>query len=166
VRDRTQETQPASEELAVEVVSVDVLTLAVLVATSLFLVGMIWTIQVVHYPLFAEVGDGAFVAYEAAHTRRMGRLLAVPWGVQGVASAVLLLRVPDGVPVAAVWVAAVLVAVPVLVTIVSSVPAHRVLGDGFDRDAHARLVRTNWLRTAAWSAHGVLALWMLVAAGA
>ena len=30
-----------------------------------------------------------------------------------------------------------------------------------ERSALDRLVRTNWIRTAAWSGHGALALWML-----
>ena len=38
-------------------------------AATWFLVGLIWIIQVVHYPLFARVGEDGFVAYEAAHTR-------------------------------------------------------------------------------------------------
>ena len=54
------------------------------VASSLFMVGMIWTIQVVHYPLFALVGTDQFTAYEAAHSSRITALIAVPWAVQGV----------------------------------------------------------------------------------
>ena len=33
-----------------------------------------------------------------------------------------------------------------------------MLGGGFDKHAHALLVRTNWIRTAGWSLRGLLVL--------
>ena len=131
------------------------------VASTLFLVGMIWTIQVVHYPLFALVGTEQFPAYEAAHSTRITLVIALPWAVQGVTTLLLLLAPPDGLPRPLIWSAAVLAAVPVVVTVLASVPAHTVLGSGFDAAAHVRLVGTNWLRTAAWTAHGGVAVAML-----
>ena len=44
--------------------------LAHLVST-LVMVGVIWTVQVVHYPLFAGVGADGWSAYEAAHQSRI-----------------------------------------------------------------------------------------------
>ncbi len=126
-------------------------------ASTLFMVGMIWTIQVVHYPLFASVGLDEFPAYEAAHSARITWVILIPWAVQGLTTLALLVAPPDGVPRWLPWAGAVLAAIPVLVTIVASVPAHSVLTNGFDADAHARLVNTNWLRTLAWSGHGVVA---------
>ena len=38
---------------------------------------------------------------------------------------------------------------------------HQRLLAGFDADVHARLVGTNWLRTFAWTARGVVALAMI-----
>jgi hypothetical protein len=129
---------------------------------TLVLVGIIWTIQVVHYPLFAAVGADGFAAYEAAHSTRITALIAVPWAVQGATTLALLLSPPAGVPRWLVLLAAMLAAVPVLVTMTMSVPAHQALAAGFDATAHARLVGTNWLRTLAWSAHGVVATVLLV----
>jgi hypothetical protein len=129
---------------------------------TLVLVGVIWTIQVVHYPLFAAVGADGFVAYEAAHSTRITALIALPWAVQGLTTIILLVAPPAGVPRWLVWLAAVLAALPVLVTVTMSVPAHQQLAGGFDVAAHARLVTTNWLRTVAWSAHGVVATVLLV----
>ena len=39
-------------------------------AATLYMTGLIWFVQVVHYPLMARVGGGGFAAYEAAHTNR------------------------------------------------------------------------------------------------
>ena len=40
------------------------------------------------------------------------------------------------------------------------VTAHDRLGRGWDPRVHARLVRTSWIRTAAWTARAALALAM------
>jgi hypothetical protein len=131
-------------------------------ASTLFLTGLIWLVQVVHYPLFAHVGQDSFVAYEAAHSQRITWLIAVPWAVQGLTTLALLVVPPPAAPPWLVWLAAGLAAVPVVVTIAVSVPAHQALGTGFDAAAHARLVGTNWLRTGAWTAHSVVAMAIVI----
>ena len=133
------------------------------VLATVFLAGMIWTIQVVHYPLFALVGADGFPAYEAAHSARITAVVGLPWAVQGLTTLALLVAPPASLPRWMVWTAAVLAAVPVAVTLLASVPAHTVLGAGFDATAHTRLVTTNWIRTLAWTAHGALGVAMLLA---
>ena len=55
-------------------------------------------------------------------------------------------------------------AVPVLVTLTVSVPAHARLARGFDPVVHRRLVRTHALRTLGWTLHGLVALALLATA--
>jgi len=144
--------------------SASVLVTTHLVST-LFMVGMIWTVQLVHYPLMALVGREHFASYEAAHAPRMAAVVMVPWTVQGITVAGLLLAVPAGVAPALVWGAALTALVPVIVTVTASVPAHRRLAGGFDARTHRRLVTSNWLRTAGWTGHGVIAVAIAVTAG-
>ena len=49
-------------------------------ATTLFMVGVIWFVQIVHYPLFQRVGKDGFGAYERQNTRKTGYVLALPIG--------------------------------------------------------------------------------------
>jgi len=133
-------------------------------AAALVLVGIIWTVQLVHYPLMALVGVDRFAAYERAHAPRMATVVMMPWTLQGATTGLLLIAPPAGVPSALLWGTAVSAAIPVVVTVGASVPAHRRLAAGFDADAHRRLVVTNWIRTASWTAHGVLAVSILVTA--
>ena len=144
-------------------VTTAVLVLGHLIST-LVLVGIIWTVQVVHYPLMALVGEERFVAYEAAHSPRMAAVVMIPWTVQGLTTLGLLVARPAGVPAALVVIAAIAAAVPVIATVLASVPAHVALGSGFDAAVHRRLVRTNWIRTIAWTAHAPVAVAILVAA--
>jgi len=77
----------------------------------------------------------------------------------------LLVAPPAGVRATLILATAVAALVPVLVTVLASISAHTRLAAGFDAHVHARLVRTNWIRTLAWTAHAVLAIAVLITAG-
>ncbi|MEC8321163.1 MAG: hypothetical protein VX012_07125 [Planctomycetota bacterium] len=137
-------------------------------AVTWFLAGLIWTIQVVHYPLFAAVGEDRFVAYETSHARLI-TLVVGPAMLLEVALAGLFLTIrPAAVPAWVAWVGAGLVGIIWLSTALIQVPAHGRLADGFDASTHALLVGSNWIRTLAWSARALLLAWAawLVIAGA
>lgn len=122
------------------------------------MVGLIWFVQVVHYPLLARVGRGGFAGYEASHVRRTTWVVAPPMLVEAVLAVVLAVRPPVGVPKVAAWVAFGLLGIIWLSTAFLQVPMHRRLAAGFDDDAHRRLVSLNWIRTTAWSVRGLLVL--------
>jgi uncharacterized membrane protein len=133
-------------------------------AATLFMVGLIWFVQVVHYPLFAAVGRDGFVAYHAAHSRLTTFVVGVPMLVEAATAALLLVARPAAVPVAAAWAGLALVGVIWLSTAALQVPQHGVLAAGLDPAAVRALVLGNWLRTAAWTARGALVLWLLARA--
>jgi hypothetical protein len=126
-------------------------------AATLFMVGLIWFVQIVHYPLAAEVGNAAFAGYQHQHARRTGWVVAMPMLAE-VGTTVALVWYLGG---ALAWAGLVLLAVVWMSTGVWQVPAHRALERGFDAAIHRRLLRTNWVRTAAWSARGLVALALL-----
>lgn len=131
-----------------------------LIAT-LYLTGLIWFVQVVHYPLFARVGVDGFAAYEAAHTRRTTIAVIGAMLVElGTAIGLVWMR-PALISAAEAWTGLGLVGVIWASTFFLQVPAHTRLGQGFDADTATRLVRTNWIRTVAWTLRaGLCALWM------
>lgn len=130
-------------------------------AATLVMVGVIWIVQIVHYPLFGNVGAEGFAVYETEHSRRITFVVA-PLMLAELATAVLLVwSRPAGVTALQAWIGVALVAVVWASTFFVQVPLHGKLGGGFDADAHARLVLTNWVRTAAWSLRGALVVWMV-----
>jgi hypothetical protein len=134
-------------------------------AATWFMVGLIWVIQVVHYPLFLRIGAAEFVDYERAHTRRMGALLAFPASLEVVTGALLVWIRPDGVPAAMVFAAgAVLAAIWVMTALVQA-RLHRGLSTGADAHLAYRLIASNWWRTALWTIRGTLVLVMVLLAG-
>lgn len=134
--------------------------LLVHLAATLLMCGVIWTMQLVHYPLFARVGASAFPAYEAAHQARITWIVAPLMLVELATALALVVRPPVPVPPAAAWTGLALALVAWGVTGFVSAPLHGVLAGGFDAGAHRALVLTNWLRTAAWTARAGLVLWM------
>lgn len=127
-------------------------------ASTLFMTGLIWLIQLVHYPLFAQVGRDEFVNYENMH-RRMITPLVGPMMLLELGTAVgLLVRRPETVPTWAAWTGFGLAVVIWLSTALLQVPEHGVLSNGFNIAAHQRLVSANWLRTVAWSLRSLLML--------
>lgn len=129
-------------------------------ASTLYMTGLIWFVQVVHYPLFASVGGPAFPPYEQRHTALTTWVVGPPMLIEGLTAALLLWHRPAGVPPALIWVGLALVAVNTLSTAFLQVPCHEALSAGFDAAVHQRLVVTNWIRTAAWSLRGGLVLWI------
>lgn len=130
---------------------------------SLAMTGLIWCIQVVHYPLFAAVGRDEFTRYEADHARLI-TLVVGPLMLVELAAALWLAAVrPAGVPAWMVWTGLALVAAIWISTAAIQVPCHARLAAGFDAEVHARLVSSNWIRTVGWTARGVLSLAMIAA---
>lgn len=131
-------------------------------AATLIMCGVILVVQVVHYPLFGKVGTAGFVAYQTDHMRRITFVIAGPMLVElGTAIALTWWR-PALIPEWQIWAGLALLAGIWISTGLLQMPLHITLLDGFDATVHQRLVATNWIRTLAWSARGVLALMMLV----
>jgi hypothetical protein len=129
----------------------DLLTVGNAVAT-VFLTGLSWTIAVVVYPGFAEVGPtAAWSRFHDAHSRRISYVVGLPWAVQGVTGIGLLFDRPAGVPLWLVLLAGVAAAATVATTVVGAVPVHERLGHGFDPALLRSLLRWHWLRTVAWT---------------
>ncbi len=125
------------------------------------LCGLILTVQWVHYPLFARVGDGAFVPYELEHTRRITALVGPLMLGELLTGAVLAWRSPPSAPAWAVWLGLALIALIWGMTALVQSPLHGRLSRGWDERAWRALVRSNWGRTALWLARGLLVGWLL-----
>lgn len=128
---------------------------------TLAMVGLIWFVQVVHYPLFELASETRFERFAAQHQRRTSYVV-IPLMVTETGSALALLVTPPlGLEREPLWLGLLLLAVIWLSTALLQVPLHRRLDNGHDVAAIRRLVRSNWLRTVAWTARGGLALFLL-----
>ena len=142
----------------------DATILAVHLAATGLMAGLIWFVQMVHYPLLTAVPASDFIAYERSHVARTGRLVGPLMLLEAASAGLLLLMPPPGVAAWLPWAGGGLLAVIWISTFAVQVPLHRRLETGRDEAAIARLVASNWVRTIAWTARAGLAGWMLAAA--
>jgi hypothetical protein len=136
--------------------------LAVHLAATAGMMGLIWFVQLVHYPLFAAVGPDHFVAYESAHQRRTTWIVGPLMGVEGVSALMIIAALREEVGLALPLVGLALLAVIHASTVFLQLPAHVRLAKAYDVEVQQRLVRTNWIRTIGWSLRVVVATAMVV----
>lgn len=129
-------------------------------ASSFYMVGLIWFVQVVHYPLFASIGHMEFPSYEQRHTALTTWVVAPPMLIEGATAVLLIWLRPTGVAQWSLHSGLALLGICWLSTAFIQIRCHAVLSKAFAPAIYRRLVSTNWLRTAAWSLHGGLVLWM------
>jgi len=137
------------------------LVLLLQAGSTLAMSGLIWFVQVVHYPLFAAVGRDGFPSYEREHVRRTGWVVGPLMVTEGLAAAWLLVSPPAGCGRTLPLLGFALLLLIWGSTATLQVPAHRRLAGEFAPDDHRRLIRTNWIRTILWTLRALLALWMV-----
>jgi hypothetical protein len=130
-------------------------------AATFALFGLIWTIQLVHYPMFAAVSRDGFVRWHAIHAARISFLVGPLMGLEAATAMLLVLAPPVGVPFGLLALGLALVFVHIAATAFLSVPMHRRLTLGYDAAAIRRLVATNWLRTGVWTARAGLCFYLI-----
>lgn len=137
-----------------------ILLLLHLIAT-VFMTGVIWIVQILHYPLFNMVGRENFAAYEAAHTNLITLVVMPAMLLELILSAMIFFAPPASIPSGLNWLNAALLGVIWLSTAFLQVPQHSILSSGFDEKAYRMLVNSNWIRTVAWSAKAIIATVMV-----
>jgi hypothetical protein len=126
---------------------------------SFFLTGLIWVVQLVHYPAFHHVSDGNFAQFQKHHVNSIDKIV-IPVMVTEITTSFALawfngffsLDAIGFYLVLMIWIS----------TGLFSVPAHSILEDHKDRNAINRLVSTNWIRTILWTSKSGLSFYILM----
>ena len=128
--------------------------------------GLIWFVQGVHYPMFTAITGERSRGYAVENQRRTTPVVLPFMVVELVSAAVIACWPPAGIGRGAAVAGLALVVVIWLSTFLVQVPLHaRLAGEGHSPGVVAALVRSNWIRTIAWTARALLAAWMLQVAG-
>ncbi len=117
-------------------------------SVTAFMTGLIWFVQVVHYPGFQKISSQSFVSYHHFHTSATGMVVIAPMLLELALAAVMVYLawgqwwhwLSLGL-VLAVW----------LLTFVWIVPVHEQLGQVFDLAAAQKLVILNLVRSLLWT---------------
>jgi len=125
--------------------------------TTFAMLGLIWFIQIVHYPMMARFEWENFAAHEKEHCDRTGWVV-VPLMLGEIFTFALLLL--EGLRSKTFILSGLLLGVIWASTFLLQVPLHRALLQGWNAKEHRQLVATNWIRTAAWTGRAVLLSWL------
>ena len=126
--------------------SIDTLWHAQLVV-SLLLTGLIFTIQIVHYPTFKFIDSSKFQAFHHFHSSRISTIVAPLMVLELILSGWVFLVLQNTFSLAGLA----LVALIWSITFFVSVPIHNKLSGGFQKILIQKLILTNWLRTLLWT---------------
>ena len=127
-------------------------------ASCLFLTGLIWVVQIVHYPCFRFVSAERFLEFNHFHQNAITYVVAPAMIFELVTGLVLLSQnLSDG----RFWGLFVFMALIWLSTFFLSVPLHnKLVSNGLDLAVIDRLVLTNWPRTLLWTLRSILLIYL------
>ena len=133
--------------------------LVIQLLATCFMCGLIWVIQLVHYPSFLMLDKKMFVRFEDFHSRRITWIVGPAMLIE-IFVAALIVRI--SVYHFAAWLNLLSVVALWFSTWLLSIPCHKKLMDGFDEKTIARLVVTNWPRTFLWSLRTIILAYALI----
>lgn len=127
-------------------------------AATWFMCGLIWFVQIVHYPLFIYADKSHWVVFHGAHQRKTTRVVAFPMLVELSTSLLLPLVYPGEATL--VWTAlAANLFIWILTYLVQIPQHHKILNAEL---SISRLVYSNWSRTLLWSLRSLLLLALVI----
>ncbi|MCZ6671357.1 MAG: hypothetical protein O7C75_00315 [Verrucomicrobia bacterium] len=124
--------------------------------STLFMTGVIWYVQVVHYPLlrFIQSEDGKDFA--DLYKKKSG-LIVVPFMLTELVTGILLIGSTWMMQYGYyLWMNLILLLGIWVVTFTVHLPQHKALTNSFNSETIRPLVRSDWIRTLIWSIRSVL----------
>jgi hypothetical protein len=130
-----------------------------------YVLGEIWFVQIVIYPLFSKVGPNEYIAYHKFYSSRIPLPVIVPGFLSFLAPVALVFLGPESVPLWMYLANVICGIVGLLVTVALEIPRHARLEKGGKQEKVIReLVYYNWPRTLSITASAFLTLLMLLSA--
>lgn len=129
-----------------------------IIATAI-MTGVIWTIQIVHYPFFHRVDKQEYAVHMAEHRKKIS-FIVIPVMLVELTTAGWLVLVETAFRGEFIAGLALLLLIWIS-TAVFQVPSHSKLADGYNPAEVDRLVNYNWIRTILWTMRLAVMLFIL-----
>ena len=134
---------------------IEILSKVHFLSTSL-MVGIIWVIQLLHYPAFNFIKESDYVEFQHFHMQRIS-FIVVPVMILELFTAFMLvyyirsnLLILCMIILLFIW----------LITFVFFTKLHQSLLDGYDKTIVDKLVKINWSRTILWSLRLIILIYI------
>lgn len=128
-----------------------------LLSTAL-MCGIVWFVQVIHYPLFSFVDDKGFSSYEQEHVRRT-KYLIMPLMLIELATALIMMQYFSGI---IYWANLMMLGLIWVSTFFVQVPLHGKLSASKNNENINKLVLSNWIRTIFWTTRTILLIAIII----
>ncbi|MFZ1730776.1 MAG: hypothetical protein WBQ23_02715 [Bacteroidota bacterium] len=126
--------------------------------------GIIWFVQIVHYPLMRKVGKGRFSRYAQMHFVLTAFVVGPLMFLEAAAVVFGLLHSTPWITTDAARLGAVLLLIIWVATFALHIPQHRKLEREFEAKAYRRLLFGNWVRCYAWSFRSIILVFSMLKA--
>ena len=128
---------------------------------SFIAVGLIWTIQLVHYPSMRFISKEQFSAYHNFHSIRIS-LIAMPLMLVELITSFLLLYQNFNNAIQTIFLINFVIVVLIwLSTFLVQVPLHNILSKEKNDKVISKLILSNWFRTILWTGRSILMILFL-----
>lgn len=130
-------------------------------AATWFLVGVIWFVQLIHYPLFSRVGVDGFRLFNRREMFRAILIYGFPMTIE-ITTGILLVwyRLP-GIMMLQVWINLILLMGIWGISLVLHLPKQLLLFKSVNLMVVKKIVLFNWFRTVGWTLRGALMIWII-----
>lgn len=128
-------------------------------SSCLLMTGLIWLIQIVHYPYFRFVSEDRFVEAHHFHSNRISWIVLPIMLLELISSCFLLATAGAVIPLTTNILSFALLIGIWTSTFALQVPLHNRLGQAKDLESLQKLVVSNWLRTIGWSLRSAILLY-------
>lgn len=119
--------------------------------STLYMVGLCWFVQIVHYPLFQSIDPNQFTDCQKKNWVT-GYVTGPIMIVELITGLILWYQFQDQMHYANMA----LIAITGFSTILVQIPIHLKLKKKYSAELILKLIRSNWMRTISWTCRGVL----------
>jgi len=124
-------------------------------ALTYIMVGVIWFVQIVHYPLYKKIKEG-FAEYEKQHMRRSAFLIGPVMTVEAATSLFLIGLAQEPILARLAALNIIFLTISWITTLLFQVAQHQKLALRFSSHVHNMLLGTNWIRVTLWTLRGII----------
>ena len=134
--------------------------LAMHLVLASIMVGVIWVIQLVHYPSFRFTDREKYVSFQIFHMRKIS-FIVMPVMVLEFLSGLLLVLYHSNYE-SLLRISFILLLIIWLVTALFFAQIHQKLSKGYDETLVRKLVSFNWIRTLLWTIRTIIITYCLI----
>ena len=134
--------------------------LAMHLVLASIMVGVIWVIQLVHYPSFRYTDKEKYVSFQIFHMRNISFIVMPVMTLEFLSGLLLVLYHSNHVSL--LRISFFLLLIIWLVTALFFAQIHQKLSKGYDETLVRKLVSLNWIRTLLWTIRTIIITYCLI----